>query len=86
MSAKTRKEQIEYIKNLKDDAIDYSDAPAVTDFTHWQPNPFFKPIKVQLSAKIDKDIFAWLKVHGKVSEFLNTMLRQKMFEERQQQT
>lgn len=84
MSAKTRKQQIEYIKNLKDDDIDYSDAPEVTDFTHWEPNPFFKPIKVQLSAKIDKDIFAWLKVHGKVSEFLNAMLRQKMFEERQQ--
>lgn len=39
MSVKTRKEQIEYLKNLKDEDIDYSDAPAVTDFTHWEPNP-----------------------------------------------
>lgn len=86
MSTKTRKQQLEYIKNLRDEDIDYSDAPAATDFVHWETNPFFKPIKVQLSAKVDKDIFAWLKIHGKVSEFLNTLLRQKMLEERQQHT
>lgn len=83
MSTKTRKEQIEYIKQLKDDNIDYSDAPAVTDFVDWQPNPFYKPIKAQLSAKVDKDILAWLKMHGEVSKFLNKILREKMFEERQ---
>lgn len=80
---KTRQEQIEYLKNLNDDDIDYSDAPAVIDFTNWKPNPFFKPIKAQLSAKIDKDILSWLKMHGEVSKFLNTVLREKMFEERQ---
>lgn len=46
MSTKTRKQQIEYIKNLKDDDIDYSDAPEATDFTYWEPNPFFKLINV----------------------------------------
>lgn len=79
---KTRKEQIEYIKNLKDEDIDYSDAPEITDFTNWQPNPFFKPIKAQISAKIDKDVLAWLKMHGEVSKFLNKVLREKMLEER----
>lgn len=79
---KTRQEQIEYIRNLKDEDIDYSDAPAVTDFTNWQPNPFFKPVKAQISAKIDKDILAWLKMHGEVSKFLNKILREKMLEER----
>jgi uncharacterized protein (DUF4415 family) len=79
---KTRLEQIEYLKNLKDEDIDYSDAPQVTDFTNWEPNPFFKPVKAQLSAKVDKDILAWLKMHGEVSKFLNKILREKMFEER----
>lgn len=79
---KTRKEQIEYIKNLKDEDIDFSDAPEVTDFTNWQPNPFFRPVKAQISAKIDKDILAWLKMHGEVSKFLNKVLREKMLEER----
>lgn len=79
---KTRKDQIEHLKNLKDEDIDYSDAPAVVDFTNWQPNPFFKPVKAQLSAKIDKDILAWLKMHGAVSKFLNKILREQMFAER----
>jgi hypothetical protein len=56
---KTRQEQIKYLKNLKDEEIDFSDIPKVTDFTYWKPNPFFKPVKVQLSAKIDMDIFAY---------------------------
>jgi uncharacterized protein (DUF4415 family) len=81
---KSRQHQIEYIRNLKDEDIDYSDAPEVTDFTNWHPNPFFKPIKVQLSAKIDKDIFAWLKLHGEVSKFINKVLREKMLAERKQ--
>jgi len=80
---KTRQEQVEYLKNLKDKDIDFSDIPEVTDFTNWKPNPFFKPVKVQLSAKIDKDLLAWLKMHGEVSKFLNGILREKMFDERQ---
>ena len=79
---KSRQEQIRYLKNLKDNDIDFSDAPEVTDFTNWQPNPFFKPVKAQLSAKVDKDIMAWLKMHGEVSKFLNQVLREKMYEER----
>ena len=79
---KTRQEQLETLRKLKDEDIDYSDIPEITDFTNWQPNPFFKPIKAQLSAKIDKDVLAWLKMHGEVSKFLNKVLREKMFEER----
>lgn len=79
---KTRQEQLDYIKNQKDEDIDYTDAPAITDFTNWHPNPFFKPVKAQISAKIDKDILAWLKMHGEVSKFLNKVLREKMLEER----
>lgn len=28
----------------------------VEDSINWQPNPFFKPVKAQLSAKIDKSV------------------------------
>ena len=82
MKIKTRQEQIEFLKNLKDEDIDFSDIPEITDLTGWEPNPFFKPIKVQLSAKVDKDIFAWLKMHGEASKFLNKILRDKMIDER----
>jgi hypothetical protein len=38
----TREQQIERLKNLPDDKIDFSDAPEVTEFTGWEPSPFFK--------------------------------------------
>ncbi len=80
--AKTREEQINYLKNLKDKDIDFSDIPETTDFSGWEPNSFFRPVKIQLSAKIDKDIVAWLKMHGEVSKFLNKILREKMIDDR----
>ena len=40
-----RKKQIKHLKNLKDEDIDFSDIPEVTNFTGWEPNPFFKPVK-----------------------------------------
>ena len=78
-----RNKQIKHLKTLPDDKIDFSDLPEVTDFKNWEPNPFYKPVKTQLSAKVDKDIMAWLKMHGEVSRFLNKILREKMLEDRQ---
>ena len=77
-----RKQQIEHLKNLPDEAIDFSDVPEAMQLTGWEPNPFFKPVKGQLSAKLDKDLIAWLKLHGEVSKFLNRIVREKMLEER----
>lgn len=72
------KSQIEYLQNLKDEDIDYSDAPATTDFTNWKPNRFFKPRKAALSAKIDVDVLVWLKTHKNYSKYLNDMCRRQM--------
>jgi hypothetical protein len=33
---RTREEQIEYLKNMPDSEIDYSDIPPITDFTGFQ--------------------------------------------------
>ena len=33
---RTREEQIEYLKNMPDSEIDYSDIPPITDFTEFQ--------------------------------------------------
>jgi hypothetical protein len=33
---------------------------------------------------LDKDVIAWLKIHGPVSKFLNQICREKMQEERQE--
>lgn len=77
-------EELKALANMKDEDIDYSDIPEIADFTGWEPNPFFKPIKAAVSAKLDKDVIAWLKMHGSVSKFLNQICREKMQEERKE--
>ena len=76
-------EELKTLKDMTDDEIDYSDIPEVTTLKGWQPNPLFKPIKAPISAKLDKDVIAWLKMHGSLSGFLNKLCREKMFEEHQ---
>ncbi len=75
-------EELKILENIKDEDIDFSDIPEITNFIGWEPNPFFKPIKAPISAKLDKDVIAWLKMHGAVSKFLNQICREKMQEER----
>ncbi len=77
-------EELRVLANIKDEDIDYSDIPEITSLTGWEPNPFFKPVKAPISAKLDKDVIAWLKIHGPVSKFLNQICREKMQEERQE--
>jgi hypothetical protein len=38
-------EELKHLANMRDEDIDYSGIPEITDFTGWEPNPFFKPIK-----------------------------------------
>lgn len=77
-----RKQQLEKFKTMKDEDIDFSDIPDIEDNLIWRPNPFFKPIKQQITTKLDKDIVLWLKLHGDMTKFLNKICREKMMEER----
>lgn len=74
-------EELNALENISDDDIDYLDIPEVTSLIGWEPNPFFKPIKAPISAKLDKDVIAWLKMHVSISGFLNKLCREKMHEE-----
>lgn len=76
-------EELKTLSAMPDEEIDYSDIPDVTNLVGWQPNPLFKPIKAPISAKLDKDVITWLKMHGSASSFLNRLCREKMFEEHQ---
>ena len=78
-----RKTQLKKLRKITDDQIDFSDLPDIEDGLEWKPNSFFKPIKEQVTAKLDKDVVMWLKLHGSVTKFLNKICREKMIEERQ---
>lgn len=79
-----RNKQLERLKKMTDSDIDFSDIPDIEDGLIWQPNPLFKALKTQITAKLDKDVVLWLKLHGDMTKFLNKICREKMIYERSQ--
>jgi len=82
----TRKQRAEIaaLANKPDREIDYSEIaripPALLDRA--VRAGLYRPVKRQLSVRIDADVLAWLKSHGKgYHSGLNTILRSAMVEE-----
>ncbi len=56
--------QIERLEAMRDEDIDLSDMPEVTDFTGWQRGKFYRPVKQQLTLRLDADVVHWFKTHA----------------------
>ena len=70
------------LKKMPDSDIDFSDLPELTE-TFWRnavPNPFYRPVKKQITLRIDADILAWLRQQGPegYQSRLNALLRSVM--------
>lgn len=73
------------IAALPDDQIDLSDIPELTE-KFWKSgvrNPFYKPVKKQVTLRIDADILAWLQQSGEpgYQTRLNGLLRDVMLKD-----
>lgn len=58
------KAQLEALERMPDDAIELSDMPEVTDFTGWTRGRFYRPVKQQLTLRLDADVVHWFKSHA----------------------
>lgn len=61
-------ERLKALDNLRDEDIDFSDIPPLTDdfFTNGIRNPYYaKALKEQLTIRLDADILDWFKRHAK---------------------
>lgn len=76
-----RKQYLKSLANLSADEIDFSDIPPL-DEDFWKNavrNPFYRPVKIPMSIRIDADVLAWLKSKGKGYQTrINEILRQAM--------
>jgi uncharacterized protein (DUF4415 family) len=76
-----RKRRLEKLAARPDSAIDFSDIPEL-DERFWRnavPNPFYRPIKKQLTLRLDADVIAWLRRNGKGYQTrANALLRAAM--------
>lgn len=83
LTARQRRE-IAAIASKPDSEIDYSDIPPLTaDF--WRNatrNPFYRPVKRQLTVRLDADVIAWLRQPGKGYQTrINYLLREAMLKD-----
>lgn len=46
---------------MPDDTIDLSDMPEVTDWSGWTRGKFYRPVKQQITVRLDADLIAWFK-------------------------
>ncbi len=64
-----------------DSDIDYSDIPQVTEaqWKHARRGEFYRPVKRQITARVDADVLDWLKAQGKgYQSRINAILRREM--------
>ncbi len=76
-----RKAELKTLAAIPDSEIDFSDIPPLDEvlLARAVPNPFYKPVKVHASVRIDADIMAWLKKQGKGYQTrMNNILREAM--------
>jgi uncharacterized protein (DUF4415 family) len=70
-------EQLTALDNMKDEDIDLSDIPEIKNFAGFERGKFYRPIKKQVSLRIDADVLEWFKVnHPQYQTAINTALRQ----------
>ena len=51
------------IEAMRDEDIDLTEMPEVTDFTGWERGKFYRPVKQQLTLRLDADVVHWFKTH-----------------------
>lgn len=57
--------QIRSLEALSDDQIDTTDAPEILDWSDARRGVFHRPVKQQITLRLDADIIAWFKAHAR---------------------
>jgi uncharacterized protein (DUF4415 family) len=83
LSAKQER-QLRKLAQRPGSEIDFSDIPELTE-KFWRNavrNPFYRPVKKQLTLRLDADVIAWLRRQGKGYQTrANALLRAAMLED-----
>ena len=74
------RKQLERLARLPDSQIDYSDIPEVQSFpSKVYVGRFYRPVKQQISLRVDADVLAWFRSRGKKYQtHMNQVLRREM--------
>lgn len=81
MSKLTKKQEteIENLASMKDGEIDTSDIPGTANWSNAVIGKFYRPVKKQVTLRLDADMLEWFKVQGgKYQAYINQVLRRYM--------
>jgi uncharacterized protein (DUF4415 family) len=76
-----QRQNLKVLAARPDSEIDTSDAPEMTDeqWKNAERGRFYRPVKRQITARVDADVLDWLKAHGKgYQSRINAILRREM--------
>src|SRR5258708_2887768 len=80
-SKRLTREQLAELKSLAalpDSAIDTSDAPELLDWSDAKRGLFYRPVKQQLTLRLDADVLAWFQSHTTSHEGYQTRLHRAL--------
>ena len=74
------------LEALPDDRIDTTDAPELLDWSDSRRGVFYRPVKKQITLRLDADVVTWFKTHAKggrgYQTDINHALREHVLRER----
>jgi uncharacterized protein (DUF4415 family) len=71
--------ELKALERMKNEDIDLSDIPEITDWSKAVVGKYYRPIKKSLTIRVDADVLAWLKSQGKGYQTrINSLLREAM--------
>jgi uncharacterized protein (DUF4415 family) len=60
--------ELDALSAMTDDQIDTEEMPEVVDWRNTKRGVFYRPIKQQITLRLDADLIAWFKAHSKESK------------------
>ena len=61
---KAQREDIKKLRAMRDEDIDFSDAPPLLDWSRAEIGKFYRPRKKPVTMRLDSDVVDWLKSEG----------------------
>ncbi len=76
-------EDLARLAEMSDEDIDFSDIPEVRDFSGWERGKFYRPVKDQVTLRLDRYVLEWFRGnHEKYQTAINAALIEHIRRER----
>ncbi len=71
---------LQALEELPDDQIDTTDIPEILDWSGAQRGVFYRPVKKQITLRLDADVISWFKAHAQGGRGYQTDINQALRE------